>query len=69
MSEIKIFTLLENFKKENYGNDLSKVLQSQNNLVGLPQMLGYKVSKQVSEIMMTHGGHCLEDWMTQFSTI
>ena len=64
MSEIKIFTLLENVRQEQSGNDLANVInQSSFSLLGFPLMLGYKVSKNYSEIMMTHGGNCLEQWM------
>ena len=31
-------------------------------LIGLPHMLGYKVAKKYSEIMMTHGGNSLDKW-------
>ena len=58
LREIKIFTLLENLKKELSGNYLISVLNS-GNLVGFLHMLGYKVNKNYSEIMMTHGGNCL----------
>lgn len=61
LSEIKIFTLLENLKKEMSGSEIVSVI-NKGNLVGLPHMLGYKVSKSYSEIMMTHGGNCLEKW-------
>jgi hypothetical protein len=54
--EMKIFTLLENLKKELSGNDLVSVIDN-GNLVGFPHLLGYKVSKNYSEIMMTHGGN------------
>jgi hypothetical protein len=58
VKEIKIFTLLENLKKELCGSDLGSVI-SNVNLLGFPHLLGYKVSKNYSEIMMTHGGNCL----------
>ena len=47
---------LENLKKELSGNDLVSVIDN-GNLVGFPHLLGYKVSKNYSEIMMTHGGN------------
>ena len=56
VKEIKIFTLLENLKKELSGNDFVSVIDN-GNLVGFPHLLGYKVSKNYSEIMMTHGGN------------
>ena len=28
-------------------------------------MLGYKVNNQIGEIMMTHNGNCIEQWMGQ----
>jgi hypothetical protein len=58
LREIKIFTLLENRKKELSGNDLLSVINN-GNLVGFPHLLGYKVGKTYSEIMMTHGGNCI----------
>lgn len=58
LKEIKIFTLLENLKKNIAGNDLGSVINN-SNLVGFPHLLGYKVGKEFSEIMMTHGGNCL----------
>ena len=61
LREIKIFTLLENLKKEMAGNDLGSVINN-GTLVGFPHLLGYKVSKEYSEIMMTHGGNCLLKW-------
>jgi len=70
MSEIKIFTLLENVRQEQTGSDLANVInQSSISLQGLPLMLGYKVSKHYSEIMMTHGGNCLEQWMVHIKQV
>jgi serine/threonine protein kinase len=61
LSEIKIFTLLESLKKEESGSELLQVI-NKGVLVGLPHMLGYKVGKDFSEILMTHGGNSLEKW-------
>jgi serine/threonine protein kinase len=64
MTEVKVFTLLEQARQQESGNDLANVLsQHQISLKGLPLMLGYKVSKQYSEILMTHGGDSLEHWL------
>lgn len=35
---------------------------------GLPLMLGYKISKDYSEILMTHGGDNMETWMKRVSS-
>jgi serine/threonine protein kinase len=64
--EMKIFTLLENLKKELSGNDLGCVINN-GNLVGFPHLLGYKVGKIYSEIMMTHGGNCLTKFAKKFT--
>ena len=67
LREIKIFTLLENLKKELSGNDLVSVIKN-GNLVGFPHLLGYKEGKKYSEIMMTHGGNCLTTWMERLTS-
>ena len=66
LREIKIFTLLENRKKELSGNDLVSVINN-GNLVGFPHLLGYKVGKTYSEIMMTHGGNPVSKWAQKFN--
>jgi tRNA A-37 threonylcarbamoyl transferase component Bud32 len=37
-------------------------------MAGLPHMLAYKVADDVSEMMMTHGGNSLEDWIPYLKT-
>lgn len=37
-------------------------------MAGLPHMLAYKVADYVSEMMMTHGGNSLEDWIPYLKT-
>ena len=68
LREIKIFTLLENYKKFQTGNDLVSVINN-GNLVGFPHLLGYKVCKNYSEIMMTHGGNCVEMWTQRIKDV
>ena len=68
LREIKIFTLLENYKKSQTGNDLVSVINN-GNLVGFPHLLGYKVCKNYSEIMMTHGGNCVEMWTQRIKDV
>jgi serine/threonine protein kinase len=48
------------------GNDLGSVINNEN-LVGFPHLLGYKVNKTCSEIMMTHGGNCISKWSKKFN--
>lgn len=62
IAEIKTFTLLENLRQELAGKDLNMQVGQGSQLEGLPQLLGYKASKQYSEIFMTHGGDSLEVW-------
>lgn len=69
MSEVKMFTKFENLRKERAGLDLANVLNHhQLSLPGLPLLLGYKVGRDVSEIMMTHGGDCLENWVAHMES-
>jgi len=63
MAEIKVFTLLESLRQQNPGTELVAVINPGRELPGLPVMLGYKVSKNYSEILMTHGGSNIEQWM------
>jgi len=64
--EIKVLSEFERFRQTNVGNQLVKALNSDNFLKGFPQLLGYKVSRDYSEIMMTHGGSSLDQWMNHF---
>ena len=34
---------------------------------GLPTLLGYKIGDSFGEILMTHGGQCLETWSMKMS--
>jgi hypothetical protein len=54
---------LEKQKQTQAGSDFTKVLDQVNCITGVPLMLGYKVNKQVGEIMMTHNGNCIDKWM------
>jgi serine/threonine protein kinase len=63
MAEIKVFTLLESLRQQTPGTELVKVINPGRELPGLPLMLGYKVNKKCSEILMTHGGSNIEQWM------
>jgi hypothetical protein len=68
MCEIKIFTLLANLKKEQAGRELVGVINN-GMLDGLPHMLAYKVSKEYSEIMLTHGGVSVDKWLPRLKNI
>jgi len=62
--EIKIFTLLEEYRKNSTDqSSLLKVIQTSKKLDGLPDLLGYKIGNGVGEIFMTNGGPCLEGWI------
>lgn len=63
--EIKIFTLLETLKKNNLNveQNVQEIVQQGIKHDGLPELLGYKIKHKVGEILMTHGGECLETWM------
>ena len=50
------------------GKDLKMQVGHGSQLEGLPQLLGYKASKQFSEIFMTHGGDSLEVWKRYIRT-
>jgi hypothetical protein len=64
LREIKIFSLLEQFKRtKNDQSTLLKVVQTSKINDGLPELLGYKIGQGVGEILMTNGGGCLERWM------
>lgn len=64
LREIKIFSLLEQFKKSQTDQStLLKVVQTSKINDGLPELLGYKIGQGVGEILMTNGGECLEGWM------
>ena len=64
LREIKIFSLLEQFKRtKNDQSTLLKVVQTSKINDGLPELLGYKIGQGVGEILMTNGGDCLERWM------
>ncbi len=66
LREIKIFSLLEQFKKtKNDQSTLLKVVQTSKINDGLPELLGYKIGQGVGEILMTNGGECLERWMSK----
>ena len=60
--ELKIFTYLENEKSMDQGADLGIVLKEGSVHDGLPCLLGYKIGDNFGEILMTHGGSCLENW-------
>ena len=60
---------MEKQKKTQAGSELTKVLDQVNCITGVPLMLGYKVNKQVGEIMMTHNGNCIDKWMGQLTSI
>lgn len=56
---------MEKLKKNKSGSELIKVLEQVNSIAGMPLLLGYKVNKQIAEIMMTHNGNCIEQWIGQ----
>ena len=58
LSEIKVFSLLANTFKKKTGDELMQVI-SHGALPGLPHMLAYRVSPDVGEVLMTHGGMSL----------
>lgn len=62
LSEIKVFTLLEQKRQDQAGSELKRQIGHGSDLQGLPQMLAYKSSKHFSEILMTHCGNSLEKW-------
>lgn len=68
MSEIKIFTLLESLRKNAAGSELVNALNKNKMLTGLPLMLGYRIGKEQSEIMMTHGGCTISQWVASMET-
>jgi hypothetical protein len=62
--ELKIFTLLQEYKKSNNDqSSLLKILEASKKSDYLPELLGYKIGKGVGEILMTHGGECLDGWL------
>lgn len=66
--EIKIFTLLANLKKDQGGRELVGLITN-GMLDGLPHMLAYKVNKEYSEIMLTHGGVSVDMWLQSLKNI
>ena len=62
-TEIKILSLLEKLRDEQSGTKLKQVLNKNSDLKGLPQLLGYKVNRKYSEILMTHGGSAINSWI------
>ena len=42
---------------------------NQGALVGLPHMLAYRVNRDVGELMMTHGGNCLDRAIHNYKTV
>jgi len=63
LSEIKIFSHLEKIRNERAGNQLANMLARNYDIETMPLMLGYKYSKDVGEILMTHGGNDLKTWL------
>lgn len=62
--EVKIFTLLQEYKKTNTDqSSLLKVLETSKKSDFLPELLGYKIGRGVGEILMTNGGECLDGWI------
>jgi serine/threonine protein kinase len=68
LSEVKIFTRLDNLRNQMADNKLQNHLTAQSSdLRHLPVMLGYKSNKTVSEILMTHGGNELTPWIAKLT--
>jgi len=63
-AEVKIFTRLESLRQKRAGSELANLLNRRVALEGLPLMLGYKFTKDCCEIMMTHGGSNLSQWIS-----
>jgi len=42
---------------------LNEIIKESREHDGLPDLLGYTIHQSKGEIMMTHGGDCLEDWL------
>ena len=69
MAEIKLFTLIELFRQEQTKSEqLKSHIGECMALKGLPIMLAYKVSRDYSEILMTHGGNNIETWMNMLKS-
>ena len=64
VSEIKVFSLIESLRNEQSGGELKHVIEKSKNLETLPVMLGYKTSKQFSEVLVAHSGNSLERWIS-----
>lgn len=61
--EIKIFTLLEVYKEQqNTNKSLFSIIMNSKKHDAMPELLGYKISNGIGEILMFHGGDCLETW-------
>ena len=63
LSEIKIFTEIERRRHEQSGGELKQVINNGKNLTALPLMLAYKTNKSYAEVLMTHGGSSLDQWI------
>ena len=66
LREIKIHTLLENVRVQLAGEDqeqnLSKNIKRGSKHDGLPQMLCYRINKNIGEILMVNDGENLATW-------
>ena len=63
--ELKIFTMLENYRSKNLKGkeaDISGNISRGTKHDGLPVLLGYRISKSAGEIMMTNDGLSLDTW-------
>lgn len=61
-SEIKILSRLEALRSELANNSLSEALSNME-IVGLPIMLGFRFTKECTEILLAHAGSNMMDWM------
>lgn len=61
--EIKVLSEIEKLRRANTGSMILEVKDREDTIRGFPHVLSYKVTKAVSEIMMTHEGSSTDAWM------
>lgn len=69
MTEFRIYSLLEALRANKRENVLLKSQISEcEGMNGLPQMLAYIITKEISEILLTHEGNHLATWMSHINS-